>query len=84
MIKTGVVRENDEWKRKEKSGKNREIHCTIATRACICLYIPPPRLSCYRTCNVREHNIEVYIYKLTEREHVHIIVYKYMYRYRGL
>jgi len=58
MIKTGVVRENDEWKRKEKSGKNREIHCSTATRAYMYVY-HPPRLSCYRTCNVRKHNIYI-------------------------
>lgn len=38
------MRENDEWKRKEKSGENREIHCsTAATRAYTYIYIGKDR-----------------------------------------
>jgi len=56
--KTSVVRENDEWKRKEKSGENREIHCsTAATRAYTFIYLPLIVLL-YSTCN-----IYIYIYR---------------------
>lgn len=56
------MRENDEWKRKEKSGENREIHCSHSRLYLYNIYLPLIRLVIVRV---------IYIYTGKDRENIH-------------